>query len=274
MEQDEKTKKGSQSSNSTPTIPAGLKQEYVFMPSRVRDAYLLTTVRTLLKNGGRRRKVSNSGGASNGRRKTPAEDSIDDDDDDDNEAKAQSAIIFVSTCERCALVSGILHELGVDNVALHSLLSQNRRLAALAKFQSQQVRILVATDVASRGLDIPSVDLVINSELPRTAVNYVHRVGRTARAGRRGRAISLVGESDVALVKAAEQLSGRPLEKCLELTDDKAIALLGPVTKAARLAKMKLIDIGFDELVQKQRERKDRDRKERQRIERRLQSMK
>ena len=267
-EQDENATNESHSSTSAPTIPTGLKQEYVFMPSRVRDAYLLTTVRTLMKNGGRRRKATTAG-----RKKPPPEDDIDD-DDDDNEAKAQSAIIFVSTCERCALVSGILHELGVDNVALHSLLSQNRRLAALAKFQSQHVRILVATDVASRGLDIPSVDLVINAELPRTAVNYVHRVGRTARAGRRGRAISLVGEADVALVKAAEKLSGRPLEKCAELTDDKAIALLGPVTKAARLAKMKLMDIGFDELVQKQRERKDRDRKERQRIERRLQSMK
>ena len=263
-------KKKEEPSSSTPTIPAGLKQEYVFMPSRVRDAYLLTTVRTLMKNGGRRRKITTSSGCRGRKNTKPEDDMDDDDDDDDNEAKAQSAIIFVSTCERCALVSGILHELGVDNVALHSLLSQNRRLAALGKFQSQHVRLLVATDVASRGLDIPSVDLVINAELPRTAVNYVHRVGRTARAGRRGRAISLVGEADVALVKAAEKLSGRPLEKCPEITDEKAIALLGPVTKAARLAKMKLMDIGFDELVQKQRERKDRDRKERQRIERRL----
>ena len=248
--------------SSAPTIPAGLKQEYIFMPSRVRDAYLLTTIRTLLQNGGRRPKSKSASGWTTTQP-----------DDEDDEMKAQSAIIFVSTCERCALVSGILHELGVDNVALHSLLSQNRRLAALGKFQSQHVRLLIATDVASRGLDIPSVDLVINAELPRTAVNYIHRVGRTARAGRRGRAISLVGEADVALVKEAEKLSGRVLEKCTDVTDEKAIKLLGPVTKAARLAKMKLMDIGFEELVQKQRERKGRDRKERQRMERKLESM-
>lgn len=59
--------------------------------------------------------------------------------------------------------------------------------------------------MASRGLDIPEVDLVLNAELPRKAVDYVHRVGRTARAGRRGRAVSLVGEQDVDLVHEAER---------------------------------------------------------------------
>lgn len=249
--------------SSAPSIPDGLKQEYIFMPSRVRDAYLLTTIRAMIVNGGRRKSKQKGSGW------TTTTTHKDDDDDDDN-AKARSAIVFVSTCERCALVSGILTQLGVDNVALHSLLSQNRRLAALAKFQSQHVRLLIATDVASRGLDVPTVDLVINANLPRTAVNYIHRVGRTARAGRRGRAISLVGESDVALVQAAEQLAGRSLEKCNEITDEMALKLLGPVTKAARVAKMKLMELGFDELVQKMRERKQRDRDERRRIERRL----
>ena len=248
----------------TPRIPVGLKQEYIFMPSRVRDAYLLTTIRTLMSNGGRARDSSGKK-AWSGRRKD--EDS---DDDDSDTAKARSTIVFVSTCERAALVSNILQEVGVQNVALHSLLSQNRRLAALGKFKSQQVRVLVATDVASRGLDIPSVDLVLNSELPRNAVSYVHRVGRTARAGRRGRAISLVSETDVALVHAAEKITGRSLEKCTEVTDEAAIRMLGPVTKAARLAKMKLMDIGFDELVKKFKERKVRDRKERKRLEKAL----
>ena len=119
-------------------------------------------------------------------------------------------------------------------------------------------------------MDVPTVDLVLNSELPRNTANYIHRVGRTARAGRRGRAISLVGEADVSLVHAAERLSGRPLEKCTDVSDDEAIKMLGTVTKAARLAKMKLADIGFDDLVQKFKERKVRDRKERARIERAL----
>lgn len=247
----------------TPRIPAGLKQEYIFMPARVRDAYLLTTIRTLLSNGGRAKDAE-------GRRAWSGKRPDDDESDKEEAGKARSVVVFVSTCERAALVSGILSQVGVDNVALHSLLTQNRRLAALGKFKSQQVRVLVATDVASRGLDIPSVDLVINSELPRNATSYVHRVGRTARAGRRGRAISLVGENDVSLVHAAEDISGRSLEKCTEVTDDDAIRMLGAVTKAARLAKMKLMEIGFDDLVKKFKECKVRDRKERARIEKAL----
>jgi ATP-dependent RNA helicase DDX49/DBP8 len=256
--------------DSTPSMPAGLKQEYIFMPSRVRDAYLLTAIRTLMANGGRRGDDTKDRHGKKGSGWTAARH---EESDDEETSKACSAIVFVSTCERAALVSGILSEVGVENVALHSLLSQNRRLAALGKFKSQHVRILVATDVASRGLDIPTVDLVLNAELPRNAVSYVHRVGRTARAGRRGRAISLVAENDVALVHAAERISGRPLEKCPDVTDDMAIKMLGPVSKAARLARMKLMDIGFDDLVKKMKARKARDRKERQRTERALKKL-
>ena len=288
----------------TPNIPAGLRQEYIFMPSRVREAYLLCAIRNLMTNGGRgksknQKELENSStitnaysrGGSGWNNTTGKDVNISDimgdanddqaniDDDDDNgggfngrKSKyplAQSAIIFVPTCERAAHISGILTELGIHNVALHSLLSQNRRLASLGMFQSQRVRVLVATDVASRGLDVPEVDLVLNSELPRRAVDYVHRVGRTARAGRRGRAVSLVGEQDIDLVHAAEEISGRKLEKCAEVTDDMAVRLLGPVAKASRLTKMKLMDIGFDELVKKHRDRKKRDRRMREKSERR-----
>ena len=255
--------------SSIPKIPSGLRQEYIFMPSHVRDAYLITAVRYLMANGGRKggKDVDRSDGSGwNGA--TVAKDNNDSDDEDETTTKAKSAIIFVSTCERTAHISGVLNELGVSNVALHSLLTQNRRLASLAKFKSQQVRILVATDVASRGLDIPTVDLVLNCELPRRAVDYIHRVGRTARAGRRGRAVSLICERDVALVHACEKMSGRELVKCSEITDDLAVKMLGPVTKASRLTKMKLSDYGFDDLVKRMKERKIRDKKIRQKTER------
>jgi ATP-dependent RNA helicase DDX49/DBP8 len=245
-----------------PNIPTGLRQEYIFMPSHVRDAYLITAVRHLMSNGGRKGGNDVDRSDSSGWNVSSLKnDSSDDDDDGGEKKKAKSAIIFVSTCERTALISGILTELGVSNVALHSLLSQNRRLAALAKFKSQHVRVLVATDVASRGLDIPTVDLVLNCELPRKAVDYIHRVGRTARAGRRGRAVSLVGERDVALVHACEKMAGRSMEKCQEINDDMAVKMLGPVSKAQRVTKMKLSDIGFDELVKKMKERKIKDKK-------------
>jgi ATP-dependent RNA helicase DDX49/DBP8 len=255
--------------SSIPKIPAGLRQEYIFMPSHVRDAYLITAVRHLMANGGRKggKDVDRSDGS--GWNDLYASGDVNNNFDDEEEmAKAKSAIIFVSTCERTAQISGVLSELGVSNVALHSLLNQNRRLASLGKFKSQQVRVLVATDVASRGLDIPSVDLVLNCELPRRSVDYIHRVGRTARAGRRGRAVSLICERDVALVHACEKMSGRDMIKCSDITDDMAVKMLGPVTKAARLTKMKLSDYGFDELVKKMKERKIRDKKMRQKAER------
>lgn len=98
-----------------------------------------------------------------------------------------------------------LNEVGFDTVALHAMISQRKRLAALAKFKSHVSKILIATDVASRGLDIPAVSLVINHIIPNNATDYVHRVGRTARAGKRGHAVSIVTQHDVKLVQAIEQ---------------------------------------------------------------------
>jgi superfamily II DNA/RNA helicase len=167
-----------------PKVPAGLKQEYVFMPSRVRDAYLLATLRALMENGGRPKAAASTGptkGRPGGGAGWNASSLGKSDTIGDGPPKARSAIVFVGTCERAAFVSGLLSEAGVDNVALHSLLSQGRRLASLGKFKSELVRVLVATDVASRGLDVPAVDLVVNAELPRSPVSYVHRVGRTVR---------------------------------------------------------------------------------------------
>lgn len=84
-----------------------------------------------------------------------------------------------------------LNAIGIENVCLHGFMRQRERVAALNKFKSNHVRTLIATDVASRGLDIPNVQLVINHRLPKQAKEYIHRVGRTARAGRHGLAISI-----------------------------------------------------------------------------------
>lgn len=78
-------------------------------------------------------------------------------------------------------------------------MSQNKRLGALNKFRSKNRSILIATDVASRGLDIPHVDVVINFDLPTDSKTYIHRVGRTARAGKAGKSISFVSQYDVEL---------------------------------------------------------------------------
>ena len=91
----------------------------------------------------------------------------------------------------------ILRNLNFKAVNINGKLSQTQRLNALNKFKAGERQILIATDVASRGLDIPSVDVVINFDIPGNSKDYVHRVGRTARAGRTGRAVTLVTQYDV-----------------------------------------------------------------------------
>lgn len=98
-----------------------------------------------------------------------------------------------------------LNDVGFENVALHAMIPQKQRLAALSRFKSNTVKMLIATDVASRGLDIPTVQLVLNHTVPKVPKEYIHRVGRTARAGRPGKAITLVTPYDIKLLQAIEE---------------------------------------------------------------------
>ncbi|KAL9919407.1 LOW QUALITY PROTEIN: putative ATP-dependent RNA helicase Dbp45A [Glossina fuscipes fuscipes] len=107
------------------------------------------------------------------------------------ENETANVMIFTNTKKYCQLLSMTLEKMGIENVCLHGFMRQKERVAALNRFKSRHVRTLIATDVAARGLDIPSVQLVMNHHLPRTPKEYIHRVGRTARAGRKGIAISI-----------------------------------------------------------------------------------
>ncbi|CRK46072.1 hypothetical protein BN1723_006851 [Verticillium longisporum] len=100
--------------------------------------------------------------------------------------------------------------------SLHSRLPQRQRTDNLARFRAAAARILVATDVASRGLDIPEVALVVNYDIPRDPDDYIHRVGRTARAGRKGEAVTFVGQRDVELVLAIEARVGGKMDAWTE----------------------------------------------------------
>ncbi|KAG5677334.1 hypothetical protein PVAND_007102 [Polypedilum vanderplanki] len=102
-----------------------------------------------------------------------------------------NVIIFTNKKKDCQILSIALNSVGLENVCLHGFMRQKERVAALSRFKSKLVRILIATDVASRGLDIPNVQLVLNHRLPKFPNEYIHRVGRTARAGRNGLAISI-----------------------------------------------------------------------------------
>ncbi|EIN07447.1 DEAD-domain-containing protein [Punctularia strigosozonata HHB-11173 SS5] len=152
-----------------------------------------------------------------------------------NSLASNSIIIFTRTVHDAQRLSIMLRILGFPAVPLHGQLSQSARLGALAKFKSGGRKVLVATDVASRGLDIPSVDIVINFDIPNHSKDYIHRVGRTARAGRSGKSITLVTQYDVELIQRIEEV----IEKKMELwpTDKEEIALLRErVNEAGRLA--------------------------------------
>lgn len=131
-----------------------------------------------------------------------------------NESK--STIIFTNRTSTATLLEHLLRSLSHRVTSLHSGLQQADRTNNLARFRARAARILVATDVAARGLDIPDVGLVINYDIPRDPDDYIHRVGRTARAGRRGTSISLVGQRDVELVQAIEARVGRQMEEYAE----------------------------------------------------------
>lgn len=128
-----------------------------------------------------------------------------------------SVMIFANRTTTADLLHRTLLQLGHSVTALHSELPQSQRNRNLADFRSQKARILVATDVASRGLDIPEVNFVINYDIPRNPTDYIHRVGRTARAGRKGTSVTFVGQRDVELVLAIEEYVG---SKMSEWTED------------------------------------------------------
>ncbi len=103
-----------------------------------------------------------------------------------------SVLVFVATKYATEHVSDKLRRLGIDAAALHGELSQGARSQALADFKAGRVRVLIATDLAARGIDIIRLPVVVNYDLPRSAVDYTHRIGRTGRAGETGLAINFV----------------------------------------------------------------------------------
>ncbi|PHH63251.1 hypothetical protein CDD82_1908 [Ophiocordyceps australis] len=129
-----------------------------------------------------------------------------------NEFAGKSTIIFTRTVYEAQRVAILLRTLGFGAIPLHGQLSQSARLGALNKFRAGNRDILVATDVAARGLDIPKVDLVLNYDLPQDSKTYIHRVGRTARAGKSGIALSFVTQYDVELFQRIEAALGKKLD--------------------------------------------------------------
>ncbi|OJJ00458.1 hypothetical protein ASPVEDRAFT_128612 [Aspergillus versicolor CBS 583.65] len=206
------------SSETKDSVPPTLKQTYVQVPLTHREAFLHALLST----------ESNS---------------------------SKSAIVFTNTTKTADLLERLLRSLGHRITSLHSTLPQSERNSNLARFRATAARVLVATDVASRGLDIPSVSLVVNFDVPRNPDDYVHRVGRTARAGRSGEAVTLVGQRDVQLVLAIEERVGRQMveyeEEGVNLESRVAKGTLLKEVGSAKREAMVEIDEGRDILGRK-----------------------
>ena len=122
-------------------------------------------------------------------------------------------LVFARTKHGANNLAKKLAQYGVEALAIHGNKSQSQRTKALADFKSNQVQVLVATDIAARGLDIDQLAMVVNFDLPQVAEDYVHRIGRTGRAGATGIAISLVGDDEIAQLRAIEKLIQRKIER-------------------------------------------------------------
>ncbi|EKE70216.1 DEAD/DEAH box helicase [Gallaecimonas xiamenensis 3-C-1] len=120
----------------------------------------------------------------------------------------QQVLIFTRTKQAVDALAKELEKDGISAAAVHGDKSQGARDRGLEEFKTGQVRALVATDVAARGLDIEQLQFVINYELPYNAEDYIHRIGRTGRAGQAGLAVSLVSNKDKYLLKDIEKLTG------------------------------------------------------------------
>ncbi|CAD5119684.1 DgyrCDS8279 [Dimorphilus gyrociliatus] len=188
-----------------------LEQQYVLMPADVKDAYLLHMVNKFQE-----------------------------------ENEKSLIIVFTHTCKYCQLLGLVMKDLGLECVTLHSMIPQRDRLAALAKFKSHQVRTLIATDVASRGLDIPAVDFIINFNVPTRAKDYVHRVGRTARAGRGGFAVTLVTQFDIKLFQAVESHIKTKLTE-MKVNESEVAKIATEVAVSKRKAEIRLDEVDFGE---------------------------
>jgi ATP-dependent RNA helicase RhlE len=124
-----------------------------------------------------------------------------------------SFLVFTQTRRGADKLSQVLSANKHDVVTLHSDRNQSQRNRALASFRSGRARVLVATDVAARGIDVDDISYVINYEVPATVEDYIHRVGRTARAGRLGSALTLVSPEEESMLASIERTTGISLER-------------------------------------------------------------
>lgn len=205
-------------------IPATLKIEYVFVPSYVKESYLNMILKSF---------------------------------------ENVTAVVFVNRTHTAEVLRRTLRKLEFRVASLHSEMPQTERTNSLHRFKAGAAKILIATDVASRGLDIPTVELVVNYDIPADPDDFIHRVGRTARAGRKGTAVSIVAEKDIDRVHSIEDRINKKMELLEDMDDDKVIKdSLAETTSAKREALMEMDKANFGERKQINKRKHGLDRSE------------
>lgn len=154
------------------------------------------------------------------------------DKEQDPDEQTQKVIVFVKTRDRLAELVGQLAELQIPCTYLRGEMDQEKRNLALNQFKAGKINILIATDVAARGIDVPDITHVINYDMPRSADIYVHRIGRTARGGKKGIAISLIEAHDIDILAKVERYTDQVLKR-------RVIKSLRPKHKEAKLSQKK-----------------------------------
>lgn len=129
--------------------------------------------------------------------------------------KPESLIVFCNTKKSCEIVAKRLKMNGFESEFIIGDLPQKKRLTIMDKFKAGAIKCLVATDVAARGIDVNDLAMVINYDLPNEAENYVHRIGRTARAGKSGKAFTFCSEQDVYSLPPIERYIEKPIPSCV-----------------------------------------------------------
>ncbi|KAK0230867.1 P-loop containing nucleoside triphosphate hydrolase protein [Armillaria fumosa] len=223
---------------------ATLKQLYILVPSHVRESYLYYLLcnppeSTLHMRRAPPEPVKKFGKSSKTKRdkKKPT-------DEETIPEQPPPTIIFCNRPRTAAYLTLVLKTLSIRSTALHSRLTQRERLSSLSLFRSSVVPVLVSTDVGSRGLDIEDVALVINWDMPMESEEYTHRVGRTARAGKGGVAISFVTERDEDRVLRIEGRINMQLTE-MNIPEAQVLEKLNAVSTAKRLANMEIHDSDF-----------------------------
>lgn len=171
----------------------------------------------------------------------------------------RSCIIFCSTVEKCNFMKLFLEEMELKATNIHSLLPLEKRMKNLFMFKAERVPILVATDLASRGLDIPTVDLVINFDVPVEPIDYVHRTGRTARAGRGGLAVTFITQFDIKLIYSIEEyalIKLEEIEEKLQSPEEKVLDDMAYISKVMQSIRIKISESGFEERLSNYKKQK------------------